>query len=150
MAIHTPIPSRGRGIPPWSLAAVAFVGLVAGVYFVTNLVGENPQLGVEPEPGEHQRAIALVQEGACQACHGPDLGGQAGFPSLLQMDEGPISENLQDLWVDHPENWGELWILGTDEAVQGLDRGGMPAFGEAPYEWGEEEAAAIVAYLESQ
>jgi mono/diheme cytochrome c family protein len=149
MAIHTPISSRGRGLPAWSLAAVVFVALIAGVYFVTNLIGENPQVGVEPEPGEHQEAIALIQEGACQACHGADLAGMGGFPSLLQIDQGPISENLQQLWMDHPDDWAELWILGTDEAVQGLDRGGMPAFAES-HGWGEEEAAAVVAYLLEQ
>jgi mono/diheme cytochrome c family protein len=150
MAIHAPITSRHGGIPPWAVTAVVFVALVAGVYFVTNLVGENPQVGVEPEPGEHQQAIALVQEGACQACHGADLGGQAAFPSLLQIDDGPISENLQELWLEHPDDWAELWILGTDEAVRGINRLGMPAFGDPPYEWGEEEAAAIVAYLRDQ
>jgi hypothetical protein len=147
MAVHTPIPSRRRGVPPWSVLVTTFVALVAGVYFVTNLIGENPAIGVEPTPPVGPDPVALIGEGGCQACHGADLGGAGAFPSLLELDAGPISENLQDLALEHPDEWIHLWIDGTGPEVAGLDRRGMPAYGGPPYEFTDEEIDAIVAYV---
>ena len=151
MTVHTPIETRSGGIPGWALALTAFVLLVGAVYFASNLTGENPPFampgaslpangnGPNPAIGE-----ALVAEAQCAACHGADLGGQGQFPSLLQLDEGPISENLVDLAAEHPDDWVALWIDGTTPETEGLDRGGMPAFGT---QYSPEQIESIVAYL---
>lgn len=157
MTVHTPIETRSGGVPRWALALTGFVLLVGAVYFASNLAGENPPFalpgqtappangengdGPDPAVGE-----ALVAEAQCAACHGPDLGGQGAFPSLLQLDEGPVSENLQQLAADHPDEWVALWIDGTTPETEGLDRMGMPAFGE---QLSPEQIDAIVAYLRS-
>jgi mono/diheme cytochrome c family protein len=156
MTVHTPIETRSRGIPGWALGLTVFVLLVGGVYFAGNLTGENPPIVAQPSPsgggdGDNtQRAIALVNEGGCQACHGPDLSGAGIFPSLHEIEQGPISENLQDLAAEHPDNWAEIWIAGTDPAASDpAARGGMPAFGDPPYEFTDEEIAIIVEYLKT-
>ena len=66
------------------------------------------------------------------------------------MADGPTSENLQDLYADHPDDWANIWIAGTDPAVSDpAMRGGMPAFGGPPYDLSEEEIATIVDYLKT-
>ena len=57
-----------------------------------------------------------------------------------------MSENLQDLGTEHPDNWAELWIDGTTPETEGIDRLGMPAFGE---QFTPKQIASIVAYLET-
>ena len=155
MTVHTPIESRSGGIPPWAIGLTVFLFLVGGVYFASNLAGENPAFaipgasapvasgggGADPAVGE-----ALVADAGCAGCHGADLGGQANFPSLLGLEEGPVSENLQDLAAEHPEDWISLWIDGTQPETEGLDRGGMPAFGE---QLSAEQIDSIVAYLKA-
>jgi mono/diheme cytochrome c family protein len=153
MTVHTPIETRSGGIPPWALVLTAFVLLVGGVYFASNLTGENPPIalpGVSPEPGNGDNGPdpavgeALVAQGQCAACHGADLGGQGAFPSLLQLDEGPISPNLQQLAEEHPDDWVVLWIDGTTPETEGIDRAGMPAFGT---QFSTEQIESMVAYL---
>ncbi|HSK93627.1 MAG TPA: cytochrome c [Candidatus Angelobacter sp.] len=152
MTVHTPIETRSGGIPPWALVLAGFVFLVGAVYLASNLVGENPPFalpGQTTAPGngdgpDTAAGQALVAEAQCAACHGPDLGGQGAFPSLLQLDEGPISENLQQLAADHPDEWIALWIDGTTPETEGLDRAGMPAFGST---YSPEQIDAMVAYL---
>lgn len=152
MTVHTPIETRSGGIPPWALGLTAFLLLVGGVYFASNLAGENPPFAMpgetgapatngEPDPAAGE---ALVAQGQCAACHGADLGGQGTFPSLLQIEDGPISENLQDLAAEHPDDWAALWIDGTTPETEGIDRAGMPAFGT---QFSREQIDAIVAYL---
>ena len=155
MTVHTPIETRSGGVPPWAIGLTVFVFLVGGVYLASNLVGENPPFaipgasapvasgggGAEPAVGE-----ALVADAQCAACHGPDLGGQANFPSLHGVTEGPVSENLQDLAAEHPDDWIALWIDGTTPETEGLDRGGMPPFGD---QLSPEQIDAIVAYLKT-
>ena len=155
MTVHTPIETRSRGVPPWAIGLTIFLFLVGGLYLASNLVGENPALavpgasapvasgggGADPAVGE-----ALVAQAQCAACHGPDLGGQATFPSLHGIEDGPVSENLQDLAAEHPDDWPALWIDGTTPETEGLDRGGMPAFGD---QLAPEQIDSIVAYLKS-
>ena len=155
MTVHTPIETRSGGLPPWAIGLTVFIFLVGGVYLASNLVGENPPFAIpgasapaasgggdaDPAVGE-----ALVADAQCAACHGPDLGGPACFPSLHGVAEGPVSENLQDLAAEHPDDWIGLWIDGTTPETEGLDRGGMPAFGE---QLSPEQIDAIVAYLRS-
>ena len=156
MTVHTPLESRTRGIPGWALGLTVFVLLVGAVYFAGNLTGENPPIVAQPSPSgggggdTTQQALALISEGICQSCHGPDLAGSGAFPSLHGVADGPVSENLQDFAAEHPDDWAEIWIAGTDPAVSdpGM-RGGMPAFGGPPYEFTDEEIAIIVAYLKT-
>jgi mono/diheme cytochrome c family protein len=157
MTVHTPIESRGSRIPPWALVLAALVALTAGVYLAANLVGENPPLAIpgttpsapagsaEPDP---QVGEALVGSAvpSCSTCHGADLNGSGSFPSLHGVSEGPVSENLQDLAAEHPDNWVALWIDGTTPETEGLERGGMPAFGE---QFSPEQIDSIVAYLQT-
>lgn len=156
MTVHTPIETRSGGLPAWAILLTLLVFLVGGVYLAANLAGENPPLAIpgesaapapgdgEPDPavGEALVAQAMPQ---CASCHGADFGGQAAFPSLQGVSEGPVSENLQDLAAEHPDNWAELWIAGAPE-VEGIDRMGMPAYGD---QFSEEQIASIVAYLKS-
>jgi mono/diheme cytochrome c family protein len=126
------------------------VFLVGGVYFAGNLSGENPPIVGGPSPsaggGGSAVAQAILAQAGCQSCHGPDLAGQGGFPSLHGVKDGPVSANLQDLYAEHPDNWAELWIAGTDPAVASLDRGGMPAFGDSLT---PEQIAIVVEYLKT-
>jgi mono/diheme cytochrome c family protein len=86
-----------------------------------------------------------VAQAGCAACHGADLGGQgAAFPTLLELESGPISENLEDLAAEHPDDWVALWIDGTTPETEGIDRAGMPAFGT---QYSPEQIDAMVAYL---
>lgn len=157
MTIHTPIETRGSGIPAWVIGLTVFVLLVGGVYLASNLAGENPAFAIPgasaPAPEGSAGADPAVGEQlvgsvtpACTACHGADLSGSGNFPSLHGVNDGPVSENLQQLGTDHPEDWANLWIAGTDPAVADLDRGGMPAFGNT---LSADEIATVVEYLKT-
>ncbi|MBA2264872.1 MAG: c-type cytochrome [Chloroflexi bacterium] len=157
MTIHTPIGTRSRGLPPWAIGLTVFVFLVGGVYLASNLAGENPAFaipgasapvasgGVEADPAVGEALVAQTQP-QCSSCHGADFTGQASFPSLLGVADGPVSENLQDLGAEYPDEWIALWIDGTTPETEGLDRGGMPAFGD---QLSPEQIDAIVAFLKS-
>jgi len=151
MTVHTPIESRTSGVPAWALAFTVIVLLAGGAYFGTNLGGENASASGTPEPsGGGFSAVAIMDAAGCQACHGPDLAGVAIFPSLLGVKDGPVSENLAQLFADYPDTWAELWIAGTDPATSDAAmRGGMPAFAGPPYSLSPEEIAAVVAYLKT-
>ena len=156
MTAHTPIESRGSSIPFWALVLAGLVLLTAAGFLAANLTGENPPVAIpgslvgpvgsaapDPAVGEALVGQATPQ---CSACHGADLGGSGDFPSLHGVASGPVSENLQDLGTEHPDNWAELWIDGTTPETEGIDRLGMPAFGE---QFTPEQIASIVAYLET-
>lgn len=153
MTVHTPIESRSSGVPGWALLLTALVLLIGGVYLVANLQGENPPLAIPGEsapaaaPSGAAAGAALVQRAnpQCTACHGADLAGQATFPSLHDIENGPVSENLQDLAAEYPDNWAQLWIAGAPE-TDGIDRMGMPEFGD---QFSEEELDLLVEYLKS-
>jgi mono/diheme cytochrome c family protein len=160
MTVHTPIESRSGGVPLWALVLAALVVLVAGVYFVANLGGENPPLAIpgesaasqpdasgggEPDPAVGEQLVAQATP-QCASCHGADFAGQASFPSLRGVSEGPVSENLQALGDEHPDDWAVLWIAGNTPETEGIDRMGMPAYGD---QFSPEQIASIVAYLES-
>lgn len=150
MTVHTPIGSRTRGIPRWALGLTGVMFLAGAVLFATNLAGSNPPVGGTPSGSEGGRsAVAIIKAGNCQACHGPDLAGQAIFPDLHGVKSGPISPNLKQIGIDHPDDWADLWIAGTDPAVAGIDRGGMPVFGGAPFNLTVEEIATVVEYLKT-
>jgi mono/diheme cytochrome c family protein len=149
MTVHTPIPSRSRGLPGWALGVTVLVFLVGGVYLAGNLSGENPPIIAEPSasgaPDSGQVARQIMSDAQCQACHGQDLTGGIG-PDLHGIASGAKSENLQQLAADHPDDWINLWIDGTDPAVADLDRGGMPQFGTT---LSEEQIATVVEYLKT-
>lgn len=153
MTVHTPIETRSSGVPPWALLLVALVLLVGGVYLVVNLAGENPPLAIPgasapvagPSGAGAGEALVARANPQCSSCHGPDLAGQATFPNLHDVESGPISENLQDFAAEYPDNWAQLWIAGSPE-TEGIDRMGMPAFGD---QYTPEELDQIVEYLAS-
>lgn len=151
MTVHTPIETRSGGVPVWALVLTALVLLVGGVYFVSNLGGENPPVaipGQTPDPGDGAldgEALMGRANPQCSSCHGADYAGQATFPSLHDIENGPVSENLQAFADEHPDNWAQLWIAGAPE-TEGIDRMGMPAFGD---QYSAEELDAIVEYLAS-
>ncbi|HEV8252934.1 MAG TPA: cytochrome c [Candidatus Limnocylindria bacterium] len=150
MTIHTPIESRERGVPRWALAMTGVMLLAGAAFFATNLNGSNPPIGGGPSPsGGGLNAVSIIKAAGCQNCHGPDLAGQGPFPSLHGVKDGPTSENLQQLGTDHPDDWANLWIAGTDPAVADLDRGGMPVFGGPPTNLTAEEIATVVEYLKT-
>ena len=157
MSVKTPIETRTMRLPAWAVGLTVFALLVGGVYFATNLAGDNPPFAIPgasgPAPGPSGGADpavgeALIAQAAppCTSCHGPDLAGQADFPSLHGVAEGPKSENLQDLAAANPDTWIHLWIDGTTPDTADLDRGGMPMFGE---QFTPEQIDSIVAYLET-
>lgn len=94
MTVHTPIESRTRGIPGWALGVTGVMLLAGAVFYGTNLGGSNPPIGGTPEPsgGGGRSAQAIIKAAGCQSCHGPDLAGQATFPSLHGVKSGPVSE----------------------------------------------------------
>jgi mono/diheme cytochrome c family protein len=161
-----PIETGNAPIPRWLVAIGAGIVLVAIVALGGSLEGTNPDLignapsmappppSGEPPPsgapppsdGGGGDAVALIEQAGCQACHGDDLDGQGNFPSLHGVADGPVSENLQDLGASHPDDWANLWIDGTGPEVEGIDRGGMPAFGS---QLTPEEIATIVEYLKT-
>ena len=151
MTVHAPIESRSSGIPRWALLLTLIVLLVGGVYLAGNLIGENPPLAVPgasaapPSGGVSGEALVARANPQCAACHGADFAGQATFPSLHDVENGPVSENLQDFAAEYPDNWAQLWIAGGPE-TEGIDRMGMPAFGD---QFSPEELDAIVEYLAS-
>ena len=157
MTVHTPIETRSGGVPPWAILLTLLVFLIGGVYFVANLGGENPPLAVpgasapppaasgEADPAAGEALIGQAQP-QCTSCHGADLSGSGNFPSLQGVASGPVSENLQDLGAEHPDNWAELWIAGNTPETEGIDRMGMPAYGD---QLSEQQIASIVAYLKS-
>ncbi len=150
MTVHTPIGSQQRGVAGWALALSGVMVLAGVVYFATNLDGTNPPIAGEPSPsgsGGGGNALAIMGQAGCQGCHGPDLAGLGNFPSLLDVKNGPVSENLQQLYADQPEDWIAIWITGTDPAVSDpAMRGGMPAFGPTLT---PEEIATVVEYLKT-
>lgn len=152
MTVHTPIESRSRGVPGWALGITAFVFLVGAVYFAGNLSGENPPIVAAPSatggPSVEQQARAIIAKAipSCTVCHGEDLNGQGQFPSLHGVANGPSVENLQQLAADNPDTWIHLWIDGTGPEVAGIDRGGMPAFGD---QLTSEEIDTVVEYLKT-
>lgn len=154
MTVHTPIETRHGGLAPWAIWLTVFVFLVGGVYLASNLVGENPAValpgesGSPPPSGELDPAVgqALYEQFGCQSCHGANLEGGVG-PTLVGVAEGPVSENLQELAAEHPDDWAALWIDGTVPEVEGLDRVGMPVFGD---QLSPEQIDAIVAFLLAQ
>jgi mono/diheme cytochrome c family protein len=151
VSVYTPIETRNT-LPRWAVGLTVLVFLVGGVYFASNLSGENPPIlasgGPSPSAGGGgpQAALAIIEQAGCQVCHGPDLAGQGAFPNLHGVKDGPVSENLQDLSAQHPDDWANLWIAGTDPAVADLDRGGMPQFGA---QLSPEQIDTIVEYLKT-
>ena len=158
MTVHTPIETRRSGIPAWAIGLTVFMLLVGGVYLASNLSGENSAFGIPgasapaPEgsagadPAVGEQLIGTVTP-ACTACHGADLAGSGNFPSLLGVSDGPVSENLQPLAEDHPDDWIALWIAGEPGGpTDGIDRMGMPAFHD---QLTPEQIESIVAYLKS-
>jgi|SRR6188474_2184906 mono/diheme cytochrome c family protein len=157
MSIKTPIETRSMGLPAWAVGLTVFALLVGGVYFASNLGGESPPFAIPgasgPAPGPSGGADPAVGEAliaqatpACTSCHGPDLAGSGNFPSLHGIADGPKSANLADLASTYPDTWIHLWIDGTTPETEGLDRGGMPAFGD---QFSPEQIDSIVAYLET-
>jgi len=151
MTVHTPIESRTRGVPGWALALSGVMLLAGLAFYATNLSGSNPPIVGTPEPsgGGGRNAQAIIKAAGCQSCHGPDLAGQAIFPSLHGVKNGPVSENLKQLGTEHPDDWANLWIAGTDPAVATIPRTPMPVFGAAPYNLTAEEIATVVDYLKT-
>jgi mono/diheme cytochrome c family protein len=152
MTVRTPIESRTRGVPSWAVGLSALMLLAGVLFFATNLNGANPPIGgggPEPSGGGGRNAQAIIKAAGCQNCHGPDLAGQAAFPNLHGVKDGPVSENLQQLGTDHPDDWANLWIAGTDPAVADLERGGMPVFGGPPTNLTADEIATVVEYLKT-
>jgi mono/diheme cytochrome c family protein len=154
MSVYTPIETR-PGLPRWAIGLTVFVLLVGGVYAASNVSGTNPPILGEPSPG----ASGAVNVGAAQAligkvspscttCHGPDLAGQATFPSLHGLQNGPTVDNLKQLAKDHPNEWMNIWIAGIDPAVSNpVMRKGMPAFGGPPNNLTPDQIETIVRYL---
>ena len=153
MTVHTPISSRIRGIPAWALGLTGVMLVAGAALFAVNLGGSNPQVGgsggPSPSGGGGRSAQAIIRAAGCQSCHGPDLAGQGQFPNLHGVKNGPTSANLKQLGTDHPDDWANLWIAGTDPAVADLDRGPMPRFASDPFNLSPQEIATVVAYLKT-
>jgi mono/diheme cytochrome c family protein len=152
MTVRTPIEAR-PGLPRWALGLTVFVLLVGFVYVASNLTGTNAPIAGVPSGspgagGGPGAALAVIDQAGCKSCHGPDLAGQASFPSLHGLQGGPTVDNLKQLATDHPDDWMNIWIAGTDPAVSDpAMRKGMPAFGGAPYNLTPDQIQTVVEYL---
>ena len=154
MTVPTPIEVQSRSVPGWAVGLTVLVFLVGGVYLAGNLSGENPPILAAPSasgssaPNVAQAAKAVINKAQppCTACHGPNLEGQGAFPNLHGIAEGPATPDLAQLAKDHPDDWINLWIDGTGDAVKGIDRKGMPQFGQ---QLTPDEIATIVDYLKT-
>jgi len=155
MTIHTPIPSRTRGLPAWALWLTVFLLLVGGVYFASNLTGTNPAVARGPQGSaapsgsgavDSTVALAIIKKAQCQACHGQNFEGAVG-PDLHGIADGPVTADLKPVAQEHPDNWIHLWIAGTDPAVADIDRKGMPVFGQGTLT--DDEIDTVVAYLKT-
>jgi mono/diheme cytochrome c family protein len=154
MTVHTPIPSRTRGLPAWATWLTVLLLLVGGVYLVSNLDGTNPIVARGPQDSaapsgsgvvSEAVALAIVKKAGCQACHGQSFEGGVG-PDLHGIADGPATADLKPVADEHPDNWIHLWIEGTDPAVADIDRKGMPAFGD---QLSADEIDTVVAYLKT-
>jgi mono/diheme cytochrome c family protein len=155
MTVRTPIQTRG-GLPPWAVGFTVFVLLVGLVYFASNVSGDNPPIAGNPSAspgaggGGAAAAVAIINKAGCKGCHGQNLEGSGNFPNLHGLQNGPTVPNLQQLYADHPEDWMNIWITGTDPAVSDpAMRGGMPPFGAAPYNLTAEQIQTVVDYLKT-
>jgi cytochrome c551 len=138
VTIHTPIEARSGRVPAWAVILTLFVLLVGGFYLASNLTGENPALAVPGPSGsggpsasggvDAGAALAIIKKANCQACHGQDFSGGIG-PDLHEVGKGPVTPDLKQLATEHPDDWIQLWIAGTDPAVKSIDRKAMPVFG---------------------
>ncbi len=154
MTIHTPIPSRRRGVPAWGLWLTIFLLLVGGVYFASNLSGTNPALagGIRASgsaaPGgvDIAAALGVAKKAGCQGCHGQEWTGGIG-PNLVGIVNGPKTPDLTAVAKAHPDDWLQLWIAGTDPAVAKINRGPMPKFGDGTLS--PDEIDTIAAYLKT-
>lgn len=150
MSVHTPVTSAGGGVPRWAMGLTLVVLLAGSGYFAANLDGQNPSIIATPAPSGPPSAQVIIAKAGCQACHGSDLAGQAIFPSLHGVKNGPVSENLKQLATDHPDDWANIWIAGLDPSVSDpAIRKGMPAFAGPPTNLSTEEIASVVAYLKT-
>jgi mono/diheme cytochrome c family protein len=153
MTVRTPIEVGSRTIPGWAIGLTVLVFLVGGVYLAGNLSGENPPILANPSasgssaPDVAQQAQQIIAKAQppCTACHGNDLTGAVG-PNLHGIANGPSTPDLKQLATDHPDNWLNLWIDGTGPEVKGIDRKGMPQFGQ---QLSADEIAKIVDYLKT-
>jgi mono/diheme cytochrome c family protein len=154
MTVHTPIPSRTRGLPAWATWLTVLLLLVGGVYLVSNLDGTNPIVARGPQDSaapsgsgvvSEAVALAIVKKAGCQACHGQSFEGGIG-PDLHGIADGPVTADLKPVADEHPDNWIHLWIEGKDPAVADIDRKGMPAFGD---QLSADEIDTVVAYLKT-
>jgi mono/diheme cytochrome c family protein len=153
MTVRTPIEVGSRTIPGWAIGLTVLVFLVGGVYLAGNLSGTNPPIlaaasgsgSAAPDVAQQARQVINKAQPPCTACHGADLTGGVG-PNLHGVAEGPVTADLKQLATDHPDNWLNLWIDGTDPAVKDIDRKGMPQFGQ---QLSAEEIGTIVDYLKT-
>jgi mono/diheme cytochrome c family protein len=154
MSVYTPIETR-PGLPRWAIGLTVFVLLVGGGYAASNVSGTNPPILGAPSAGASGAvsagaALALINKvsPSCTTCHGPDLAGQATFPSLHGLQNGPTVDNLNQLAKDHPNDWMNIWIAGTAAGVSDpAMRKGMPAFGGPPNNMTSDQIETIVRYL---
>jgi len=153
MTVRTPIEVGSRTIPGWAIGLTVLVFLVSGVYLAGNLSGTNPPIlagasgsgSQAPNVEAQARAVINKAQPPCTACHGDQLTGGVG-PNLHGVAEGPATADLKTLATDHPDNWLNLWIDGTGDEVKGIDRKGMPQFGQ---QLTPEEIGTIVDYLKT-
>jgi mono/diheme cytochrome c family protein len=154
MTVHTPIPSRTRGLPAWATWLTVLLLLVGAVYLVSNLSGTNPSVARGPQTSAAPSgsgavnasvALALIKTAGCQACHGQNFEGGIG-PDLHGIAAGPVTADLKPVADANPDTWIHLWIAGKDPAVASIDRKGMPVFGD---QLSDSEIDTIVAYLKT-
>ena len=166
MPVYRPIETQRDRLPVWVLLLSGLLVVGAALYFVTNLgpLADGATAGGGPggspggsgapagsgaasgEPVNVRAALQIIERAGCQGCHGQELEGQASFPSLHGVSEGPVSDNLHELAQAHPDDWPNLWIAGDSPDVAAIDRGGMPVFAD---KLSPEEIDLIVEYLRS-
>ena len=153
MTVQTPIETRSSGLPRWAILLTLVLFLIGGVYLAGNLVGENPPLAVpgqsaapggggSPDPAVGEQLVAQAAP-QCASCHGPRPG--PAQPQPARRGERPGQREPPGLRRGVSGQLGPA-LDRRRAGDRGIDRMGMPAFGE---QFSPEQLDSIVAYLES-
>jgi mono/diheme cytochrome c family protein len=112
----------------------------------------------EAIPDTPEAGAQVYQDAGCQGCHGADLAGQGDFPSLLNIGNEPVTDDLptpisqlDQLVADYeadPRDMLEKWIRDSSGNYNDGDQTGMPPFPEGTLS--QDALQALITFLLEQ